>query len=156
MSIQYCPYTNSSPPWCRQLEEENQKLKRRLESLNERLEKCQKQLDLMPRALQTIAELVARIPKLKHCINYGLTAINYPSICLHVQELTLTKRQCRALQKLGYEVSWGCVCACGYGHLEVKEDTNTVTFIVHPCTCHWPHQYFLTLEPRKKEEEKNG
>jgi len=156
MSIQYCPYTNSSPPHCATLHEENEKLKRRLESLRERLKEYQKRLDMMPKALQTIAELITRIPKLKHCINYGLTALNFPSICLCTHELTLTKRQLKALQKLGYEVNWGCVCACGYGQLETKEDGNMITFIVHPCMCHDPYQYFLALEPRKKEEEENG
>ena len=76
--------------------------------------------------------------------------INYPDVCLNVQELTLTEQQYKALLELGYDVDWGCMAACGFGTFQTKRHDNKITFMVQDCPCH-PGQYFLVLKPTCKK-----
>ena len=96
---------------------------------------------------KTLLEVARIIPP--EYINLPLTVLNYPDICLCATELSLSTYKYKRLKELGYDVDWGCVCACGYGDLTIKRRGKRITWTVIECMCH-PGQYFLVLKPIKR------
>jgi len=162
--MNYCPYTNSSPPTCQVLspllmlrgkrgEEFRRKLIRAFNEMPQEGQEVVKAIeDFVAEFTETLLKVAEIIPW--QFIAIKGTLLNYPEICLNVQELTLTEQQYQELRQLGYDVDWGCIGACGYGSLEVEEHGDIITFTVHPCMCHYPSQYFLVLKPRRGGEQR--
>jgi len=160
MSIQYCPYTNSSPPLCQTLsplllvrDKKGGEFRKALtRAFNEMPPEGQQVVRAFDQFLVDFTQTILKVAKIipAEYINLPLTVLNYPDICLCAMELSLSTHKYQKLQELGYDVDWGCICACGYGDLTVKRRGKRITWKVVECMCH-PGQYFLVLKPIGKK-----